>query len=392
MRDESKRNLRVGLLAITGLALVAVTILMVGSRKQLFIRHTRFHTSFQNVTGLETGGPVKLNGVTVGFIERIDLPADPSEERIRVRFTVDARYMERIRIDSEASIRSMGLLGDRYIEITSGSHQADSILEGGLVPGTDPAELSTFVATGEDLLENLIAISATLRNILTRVDAGEGLLGELTRTPQSGIHLSESLTETLSALSSILSRVDRGEGLIGRLVSESSGSGDLIDELTATSRSLHRITTQFAIDMERHDTAYAALLRSPEGGDQIHEVLEALTNAAGAIAAVADEMATGQGTLPRLMQDKEFADDFLNDLHGLVESLHSAADKLDRGDGTMGAFINDPQLYMDLEDVVRGVKDSKVISWFIRSKREKGEKVRLDDEVAADETAAPDAG
>ncbi len=54
MRDESKRNLRVGLLAITGLALVAVTILMVGSRKQLFIRHTRFHTSFQNVTGLET--------------------------------------------------------------------------------------------------------------------------------------------------------------------------------------------------------------------------------------------------------------------------------------------------------------------------------------------------
>ncbi len=144
--------------------------------------------------------------------------------------------------------------------------------------------------------------------------------------------------------------------------------------------------------MERHDTAYAALLRSPEGGQQIHEVLDALSNAAGAIAAVADEMATGQGTLPRLMKDKEFADDFLDDLQGLVESLRSAADKLDRGDGTMGAFINDPQLYMDLEDVVRGVKDSKVVSWFIRSKREKGEEIRLEDEASTDETASPDAG
>ncbi len=103
---------------------------------------------------------------------------------------------ERIRTDSEASIRSMGLLGDRYIEITSGSSDAERIPEGGLVPGTDPAELSTFVATGEDLLENLIGISVSLRNILTRVDAGEGLLGELTRTPESGTHLSESLTET----------------------------------------------------------------------------------------------------------------------------------------------------------------------------------------------------
>ena len=42
-------------------------------------------------------------------------------------------------------------------------------------------------------------------------------------------------------------------------------------------------------------------------------------------------------------------------------------------------------LYRDLEDVVRGVKDSKVVSWFIRSKREKGEKARLEEEAAAAE-------
>ena len=55
MRDESKRNLRVGLLVIAALLLVALTILMVGNRRQLFVRHTRYSTSFLNVTGLEHG-------------------------------------------------------------------------------------------------------------------------------------------------------------------------------------------------------------------------------------------------------------------------------------------------------------------------------------------------
>ncbi|MEN8164664.1 MAG: MlaD family protein [Acidobacteriota bacterium] len=381
MRNETKRNLRVGLLVIAALLLVAMTILMVGNRRQLFIRHTRYSTTFVNVTGLEHGSPVKLNGVTVGFIETIELPPGAQQPRIEIRFTLDSRYTERIRADSGVSIRSMGLLGDKYLEITAGSPDQERILEGGIVPGRDPAELSQFVSTGGDLLQNLISISVSLKTILARVEAGEGLLGELTRTPESGSHLSENLTQTVATLGSILGKIERGEGLLGRLVSDESGSGDILDELKASSRSIHRITTQVAIDMERHDTTYAALLRDPDGRRRLTEAIDALQNAAGAIAAVAREMATGEGTLPRLMQDKKFADDFLDDLHGLVSSMHSAAEKLDRGEGTAGAFINDEQLYRDLEDVVRGVKDSKVVSWFIRSKREKGEKARLEEEA-----------
>lgn len=388
MRDESKRNLRVGLVVIAALLLVALTILMVGNRRQLFIRHTRYSTSFVNVTGLEQGSPVKLNGVTVGFIEDIELPAGAQQPRIEVRFTLDSRYTERVRADSGVSIRSMGLLGDKHLEITSGSPGAERILEGGIVPGRDPAELSQFVSTGGDLLQNLISISVSLKTILGRIEAGEGLLGELTRSPESGSHLSENLTKTVATMGDILDKINRGEGLLGRMISEESGSGDILDELKASSRSIHRITTQVAIDIERHDTAYAALLRDPAGRQRLTDTIDALQNAAGAIAAVAEEMATGEGTLPRLMQDKEFADDFLDDLHGLVSSLHSAAEKLDKGDGTAGAFINDEQLYRDLEDVVRGVKDSKVVSWFIRSKREQGEEARLEEEAAAEEAVA----
>jgi len=380
MRDESKQNLKVGLLTLAALSMIGLTILMVGKRQQIFARHTYYRTSFENVTGLDKGSPVKLDGVTVGYIQNIDLSVKPDDRGISIDFAVDSRFMERIREDSRVSIRSMGLLGDRYLNISGGSASTARILEGGFIRSQAPAELAHFVSSGEDLMENLIAISSSLRSVLERVEAGEGLIGELTTSPETGAKLGDTLSEAISTLRDIFARIDRGEGLLGRLVREDSDSGAIIDELVSSSRSLHRITTQLALDLENPDSAYAALLRDRDGGKKLEETLESLQTASAAIAAVAEELATGEGTLPRLLQDREFAGDFLEDLKALVHSLRSASEKLDRGEGAAGAFINDPQLYQDLEDVVRGVKDSKVVSWFIRSKREKGEKHRLEEE------------
>lgn len=92
------------------------------------------------------------------------------------------------------------------------------------------------------------------------------------------------------------------------------------------------------------------------------------------MAAAFEELSSGKGTLPRLLQDEDYADTFLDDLQAMMANLRSLTEKLDEGDGTAGAFINDPQLYMDLENVVRGVENSAVTSWFIRNRRKSGER------------------
>ncbi len=50
------------------------------------------------------------------------------------------------------------------------------------------------------------------------------------------------------------------------------------------------------------------------------------------------------------------------------------ADKLDHGQGSASRLINDPTLVKDLENVVRGVQDSKLATWFIRNRRTAGER------------------
>jgi phospholipid/cholesterol/gamma-HCH transport system substrate-binding protein len=375
MGDNTKRNLRVGLLTAAALGALAVAIVSIGNRQQLFTRHTRYHTSFGNVTGLQQGAQVNLNGVTVGFVERIELPTDPEQQRIVVRFTLDAAYTERIREDTLVSIKTIGLLGDKYLELRGGSPDAERVLEGGMVQGKDPAEVQEFVASGEDLLSNLLAISSSLKVILRRVEAGEGLLGELTSTPEDGERLHNLLNETFTTTLEVLRRIREGEGLVGRLMTDDEMADSLLGDVGGAARGMREVTGILADDLGREGTAYATLLRDPEGSKLVVDTLNAMQTATQALAAAAEELATGEGTLPRLMQDKEYADDFLDDLHGLIANLRSASDKLDQGDGTAGALINDPQMYQDLENVVRGVKSSKVLSWFIRNRRKKGEKV-----------------
>ena len=391
MRDETKRNLRIGLLSGVALAVLGAVVFTVGNRQQLFTSHTRYHSRFSNVTGLQEGAPVKLNGVTVGFVEEIAMPTEPTGDGIEVRFSVDAAFTERIREDTQASIRTMGLLGDKYLELSGGSPGAERVLEGGLVEGRERPEVDQFVSSGEDLMENLLAISSSLKVILRRVEAGEGLLGELTISPETGGRLSENLNATVLSVRRILERLEAGDGFVGRLLHEDPQIAALLTEVRTAASALSGLAESLAEDLERDGSLWATMVRDPETARNLKEAIRVVSRAGEALAAAAEELAAGEGTLPRLLADEEYADDFLTDLHLLIRNLQSATAKIDQGDGTAGALINDPQLYQDLENVVRGIKSSKVLSWFVRNRRRSGEEVAAQRAAEAREQAGESA-
>ena len=379
MRDETRQNLRIGALVAVALVVVATGIFIIGKRQQLFIRHTRYYTIFTDVLGLRKGAPVELDGVAVGFVEAIELPTDPAASGITVRFKVDARFTDRIREDTVASIKTVGLLGDRYLKLAGGTPSAPRVLEGGRVRGQNPAELEHFLAGGEDLMENLLAISSSLRVILENAEQGRGLLGQLLAPSGGGRTSGEDLMETISDLREIVQDVKAGKGVLGRLIADDELGARLFDDMGATVAAIREVTEAISRDITRKDTAWSALVRDPDGARLVAETLASLHEASRALAAAGQELATGEGTLPRLLGDREYADTFLDDLQGLIHALRSVADKLDRGDGTAGALINDPQMYKDLENIVRGVKNSSFTSWYIRNRRRAGEMVEREE-------------
>jgi phospholipid/cholesterol/gamma-HCH transport system substrate-binding protein len=371
-----RSNIRVGIFVLTALVILALTVLAIGKRQQLFQKHNMYYSTFTNVRGLQEGAPVNLNGVKVGFVERVQLPTDPSEVETRVDFRVDAAYQRRIREDTRATIQTIGLLGDKYLELTGGSLDAPPASPGGLVPGHDPAQLQEFIAGGEDVMENLLAISSSLRVILQRVEAGEGIFGQLTKDPEDGDRLSDSVRDTVETVQTIAHRIERGEGLLGRLLRDDAAGKAIIRDLTAAASSARSVATTVEDDLTTSDGVWNAVFRDPEARELLHDSIAALNTGSAALAAVAEDLADGSGTIPRLMSDEGYADAFLDDLADLVENLRKITAALDDGTGTAGAFLHDPQLYRDLENVVRGVERSKILSWFIRNRRRAGEEAQ----------------
>lgn len=376
MRDERRRNIRVGALAVFALAVLILTIFLVGQRQQLFVRHNTYLTSFEHVSGLQRGAPVTLDGVTVGFVQDISLPTSTESREIQVAFTVQTRYAGRIRADTVAYIKTVGLLGDKYLEIRGGSADAEIVPEHGTVRGEDPAELRRFVSGGEDLMRNLLAISSSLRTVLSRIEKGEGLFGELTMDTEGGRKFRDSANEAVETLARILNRIDQGHGLAGRLINDDERGDAIMEQMAAAAAEVRRIAETVRTDLGRDDTAWAGLTRDPEGRRRLRETMTTLHTAAQALATASEELSEGEGTLPRLLRDEEYADDFLSELAELVRNLRRITEKTDTGEGTFGALLNDPRMYEDLADIVRGVEDSKLLSWFLRNRREKGEELR----------------
>lgn len=70
---------------------------------------------FEDIGGLKVRAPVKIGGVQIGEVTKIDL--DESTFKARVNMRIDNKY-NNIPDDSSAGILTAGLLGDNYISIT----------------------------------------------------------------------------------------------------------------------------------------------------------------------------------------------------------------------------------------------------------------------------------
>lgn len=372
LERDPKRRLKVGLFTGALLLLLGVSILLIGKKQGMFTRHVRFQAQFQDVAGLVPGAQVWLNGVVVGVVEDINLPEDPSKRRITVTFRIRRSLSGRIRADSRVRIRTIGLLGDRYLELSSGSPLQPLLPEGSSIPAVEPTDIAEALSQGGEAMGNVVAITGSLRRILEKMEQGQGLLGVLINEPIEGPRFARQLSNTLDQLSQITQQVQKGQGLLGKLVNSSEGER-LFAQLDESVASAHRVVRLLESDLIREDSLFTTFLRNPQAAQQVQQTLESLTQTSKALAAASQELANGQGTLPRLLRDQKFAEDFLEDLKELTHSLASVAKKLDQGKGSAGQFLNDPQLYQDLENVVRGVQKSSLLRWFIRNRREAGE-------------------
>src|SRR5438552_5393211 len=125
-------QLKVGLLIVVALSVLAVAIYKLGQAANLFSRRYDLYAFLGEANGLRTGGTVLVAGQFAGTIKSIDfLPVDNDTTRnLRIKMAVDQGLREQIRGDSKARVRTLGLLGDKVIDISTGTPRYGALRPG----------------------------------------------------------------------------------------------------------------------------------------------------------------------------------------------------------------------------------------------------------------------
>ena len=179
------RAFRLGAFILTTLLLFAIGVFEIGSREFLFKSAYHLKAQFDNVKGLEDGAEVRVGGVHKGAVRRIDLPHHP-DEKVTVQMDLDAGTQDVLKKDSVASIRSEGLVGDKYVEISFGSKDGQKLKDGDTVGSEPPEDISDLIKKTDEILDttkgamqNVEGTTNNLKSISSKINQGQGTVGAL---------------------------------------------------------------------------------------------------------------------------------------------------------------------------------------------------------------------
>lgn len=179
------RALRLGIFIVAALLVLTAGVFLIGSKEFLFTSTYRLNAEFQNVAGLNDGAEVRVAGLHEGTVKRIDLPGRPGQ-KVRVVMDLKGPTRDVIKKDSLAAIKSEGLVGDKYVEISFGTEDAPKVQSGDTIQSEPPLDISDLVKKTNGLLDAAGSVMQKVDNsagdlsaITSKINQGRGTIGAL---------------------------------------------------------------------------------------------------------------------------------------------------------------------------------------------------------------------
>ncbi|MGH7600291.1 MAG: MlaD family protein [bacterium] len=278
---------------IVGAAIVlAIAIGMYGYiyLREIPVRHRGFEITiiFENVTGLENGDGVTVSGVKVGHVKQTRLEIG----RVAVRIWMDGEVP--LPRDSRASIRSIGMIGEKYIDLKPGTAK-ESLQEGDTIVGTYISDLADAGGSLSDLMSQATSLLAKLNSALDTTLHRNGpqalaisleniqrLTSRLDKSfEKNARHLDNAMTNLDSISSSVGSFWRRRETAIDSAAQNFSASAARLPKVVAQLDSVLTVTRKLLAEVENQRGTVGKMLHDDEmyrKANQTVDDLQALLN------------------------------------------------------------------------------------------------------------------
>ena len=236
-RKTLQPEIRAGIFVSVGCLLVMTAIVLLGGFNAIFSETYILTTKFHDVSGLTSGSRIQSGGIVLGRVTAIEF--GPGYEGVVVTMQLDAKFKNRIKTDSKARILTQGVLGDKFLNISTGSETAQPAPPYSILPSEDESGISKMLKGSENVIALLEANLANIKvitdsfakdkksevffqNLSESVVNLNAILGSMRKGKGA-----EELSTALKNLRILTDRLNNGEGTVGALLNDSTLYEDL---------------------------------------------------------------------------------------------------------------------------------------------------------------------
>ena len=165
-------DLRVGLLAFSALLVLIFGIAFAGGDKGLFLqKKVELKAFMSNIGSLKRGSSVTMSGMAIGQVTKIAFVESSKENKIEVTMQLRSDVRSRVKTDSVPSVRTQGMLGDRYVDISPGTAESGLLPEGGILLGESATDF-------DQTLNKALDVMVETEKILKSINDQKGSVGQ----------------------------------------------------------------------------------------------------------------------------------------------------------------------------------------------------------------------
>ncbi|MDX1624316.1 MAG: MlaD family protein [Gemmatimonadota bacterium] len=312
-------DLRVGIVVASVSALALLAVFFAGAERGPFVPDTyTLYVEFDDAAGIRVGSPVRVAGVAAGEVASLEIvaprespPAFASDtlvpitdsqldlRDIRIQLDVQERYRPWVTTSSRAQLASIGLGGERYVQIEAGDVSDSTLEPGATIPSRPSVDFDLLLVKLSRALGEMRAIASESGEIQGKLASGTGTLPRLA---DSTAAIYRTAPAMISESRAVLQLLEGGEGVVPRWLQE------------------------------------------PEFRERVDRV-------AARVRDLVERIESGEGTLAAMAEPREFA----REIASLERTIEELRRRLDRGRGTAGRLANDDELYLQIRILQRRI-------------------------------------
>ncbi|HEX3018671.1 MAG TPA: MlaD family protein, partial [Chitinispirillaceae bacterium] len=207
-------SLKSGIVITIALLILFSAVFFSGNITSLFTSKFDLTTKFPNVQGLRTGAPVWLFGVEVGTVEKITINSSGTY----VKVSIDRKFLNNIYKNAYTNIMTMGILGDKFIEVYPGDTSNPQISPGDTISGDINIGFEQLLSLSASIMVQLDSTINQLESLVSSILNPQGSVGKFISDPA----LYNNLNESINAMTKLTRDINLSNGTFSKFIKDTT--------------------------------------------------------------------------------------------------------------------------------------------------------------------------